>query len=519
MFKSKRHTKALELYSLCIINAPFPKGDDSPELALGFANRSAVLYHLSHYLLCVQDIKLALKNQYPEKMQYKLYDRLGRCYYFLRQKDEAITVKEFNHCHGIYTTKDVEAGELLFCEKPFASKNMHNSDLTHCQNCLNRVLSPLPCDQCSGVVFCSEECKAEAMKSFHFAECRVLETIHNIDFGLGHLALRMVLKAGLNHILQNNKKYPESFRSDILRIGFNKDGVYDSMDYDTVYSLVKHSEKRSLGDLFKRSVVAVFMVKCLEHTLSSQPLSTKAHLPEKCVIGGHILRHIQMLPCNAHEVSEFAYREYDLPNSQTMEIGSGIYATLSLINHSCDPNVVRHSYGDFCAVRAIRNIPKGTEVYDSYGALYPLTAKKDRQEKLLSQYFFKCSCKACLEKWPLYFQIPNEVPYFYCEKCSGYLSIPEDGKTQRAMCDRCRYVQDMTPKLDVWTRSDEIFAKKLKEIIGGVVTSDALSVLLGHLKTLDQLIIRPFADYNDCQEAIKQCLNLQANCKKVDLYA
>ncbi|KAK6191541.1 hypothetical protein SNE40_003204 [Patella caerulea] len=134
------------------------------------------------------------------------------------------------------------------------------------------------------------------------------------------------------------------------------------------------------------------------------------------------------------------------------------------------------------------------------------------------QYYFKCSCKACIENWPLYFNIPSEVPFFYCEKCSGPLVVPEDGKTQRTMCEKCRYVQDMTPKIDVFMRSDEIFTKKLKEIVKGEVTSDALDVLTNHLRTLDRLIVRPFADYNDCQEAIKQCLNLQANCKKRDIY-
>ncbi|KAK6191540.1 hypothetical protein SNE40_003204 [Patella caerulea] len=592
-FKAKQNTAALQLYSKSIIMAPLPKDNNSPELSLAFANRSAVLYHLEKYILCLQDIKMALKYQYPEKLKYKLYERKGKCYYYLKQKEEAITafedsmehlensgldenkseaiendiikqvmkarkikntvpltkkVQDFNHCHGtvpkicnpspeipctsdslvlkyspdrgrgIYTTKDVEVGELLIFEKPYASVVLESYDLTHCCNCSNRVFAPIPCEYCSGIIFCSEECQIEGWKLYHFAECKVLQTMHNTELGLGHLALRMVLKAGLQNILQNSKKYPEKIKSDVLRMGFNKDGIYSSDDYDAVYTLVKHSEKRTLGDLFKRTVMAIFLVKCLEKSLTAQPLASKSHLPEKCIIGSHILRHIQMLPCNAHEVSELDYRQFDLPNSQTVEIGPAIYATLSLINHSCDPNVVRHSYGNNCAVRAIRNIPKGTEIFDNYGALSPLCSKKDRQEKLMYQYYFKCSCKACIENWPLYFNIPSEVPFFYCEKCSGPLVVPEDGKTQRTMCEKCRYVQDMTPKIDVFMRSDEIFTKKLKEIVKGEVTSDALDVLTNHLRTLDRLIVRPFADYNDCQEAIKQCLNLQANCKKRDIY-
>ena len=43
---------------------------------------------------------------------------------------------------------------------------------------------------------------------------------------------------------------------------------------------------------------------------------------------------------------------------------------------------------------------------------------------------------------------------------------------------------------------------------------EALPVLLEHLKFLDAKISRPLREYNDCQEAIKQCYSAQANCYK-----
>ena len=46
-------------------------------MALG--NRSATLYQLKHYRDCLADIEIALKYGYPEHLQYKLYDRKGRC--------------------------------------------------------------------------------------------------------------------------------------------------------------------------------------------------------------------------------------------------------------------------------------------------------------------------------------------------------------------------------------------------------------------------------------------------------
>jgi hypothetical protein len=72
-------------------------------------------------------------------------------------------------------------------------------------------------------------------------------------------------------------------------------------------------------------------------------------------MGSVLLKHLQNLPCNAHEVAEM-----ELPSSGGTssvgaasgsgssvihhEIGAAVFGTLSLLNHSCDPNVVRHYY-------------------------------------------------------------------------------------------------------------------------------------------------------------------------------
>ena len=39
---------------------------------------------------------------------------------------------------------------------------------------------------------------------------------------------------------------------------------------------------------------------------------------------------------------------------QQNEIGAAAFGTLSLINHSCDPNVVRHYHSSHAVVRTIR---------------------------------------------------------------------------------------------------------------------------------------------------------------------
>ena len=155
--------------------------------------------------------------------------------------------------------------------------------------------------------------------------------------------------------------------------GFNEDGVYDAADYRTIYTLVANSKHRGVGDLFKRSLMAMYLLKILEMTPffyngGSDPRNVK--LQDKVGMGAVILKHLQNLPCNAHELSEMELGSgtsniisggssninSGVRDSSVHEMGAASFSILSLLNHSCDPNVVRHYYSATAAVRAIRTI-------------------------------------------------------------------------------------------------------------------------------------------------------------------
>lgn len=63
-------------------------------LALGFANRSAVLFELKEYNKCVQDIEIAISCGYPRILQCKLLERKAKCFIAQRKKAEALQVVE-----------------------------------------------------------------------------------------------------------------------------------------------------------------------------------------------------------------------------------------------------------------------------------------------------------------------------------------------------------------------------------------------------------------------------------------
>ena len=57
-----------------------------------------------------------------------------------------------------------------------------------------------------------------------------------------------------------------SERAFLIQVGFNEEGVYDASDYRTIYTLVGNTKQRGVGDLFKRGLMAAFMLRILELT-------------------------------------------------------------------------------------------------------------------------------------------------------------------------------------------------------------------------------------------------------------
>ncbi len=205
----------------------------------------------------------------------------------------------------------------------------------------------------------------EAWERFHKVECQQLDLILDPTVGkMGMLAMRILTSSGkiyLEYVISKVREEMEARKSDpesTRLVGFNEEGVYDAADYRTVYTLVTNTKQRGVGDIFKRALMACYLLKILEMTPfffngGSDPHNVK--LIDKVAMGAVLLKHLQNLPCNAHEVTELELGPCPAssgvgsssgpPRDSTIhEIGAAVFSTLSLINHSCDPNVVRHYY-------------------------------------------------------------------------------------------------------------------------------------------------------------------------------
>ena len=130
------------------------------------------------------------------------------------------------------------------------------------------------------------------------------------------LALKIVTKASFKYLssvkealFSYENKYERGnlirAESSILSPEEKQPKKYKSDSYYNVFHLITNSFLRRSNDLFRRSYVALFLTKILIKTGFISNVKTPAELKENaCFIGGLVLRHLQSISCNAHEISQ-----------------------------------------------------------------------------------------------------------------------------------------------------------------------------------------------------------------------
>ncbi len=103
-----------------------------------------------------------------------------------------------------------------------------------------------------------------------------------------------------------------------------------------------------------------------------------------------------------------------------------------------------------------------------------------------NQYFFKCDCNACMKNWPLYANLPSSV-----------VPLATSTVEQKVV-------------MNEFHKMTKQYRKAFENVLQGHY-DEAVPVLREYLSYLDNNVKRPIRDYNDCQEALKQCYSAMAN--------
>ena len=102
---------------------------------------------------------------------------------------------------------------------------------------------------------------------------------------------------------------------------------------------------------------------------------------------------------NSHETTEVEKTGPSWSDNSLQKIGRATNPTLALINHGCDPNYDRVSWGRITLGFACKPIAAGEEIVDTYCQPFVVVGKEERRQRL-AKYNFSCACNACKHNWP-----------------------------------------------------------------------------------------------------------------------
>nr|XP_023013835.1 SET and MYND domain-containing protein 4-like isoform X2 [Leptinotarsa decemlineata] len=394
--------------------------------------------------------------------------------------------------------KDISVGTLIVKEDPHVALLDKGRSLTHCQVCFVYVDQLIvPCSTCTNVVFCSSDCKKQADASFHKIECPIYPTLISSFDKL--MSLRILTQRGFEFFDEQRDKLLSDL--ELHYQGLTKKEVYHSDDYDNMLFLYRNVNQKSSEQLYLN--VAVYLLRILKKT-DFFPFETddKVLHDEELFIGRLILRHCQLMACNVHEITQLKYPDYSLVQKHAGEkkqlvesIGVGLFPTFAFFNHACEPSIIRYSDKKRMLVRTIKPIKAGDIIYDNYGPNYLFMKLRDRQQNLKTDFFFKCTCTACVEKWPLASNLETvlKIP---CKTstCDFVFSLTRTRRPRR--CVLCRkeltsaHIKETTEAIERhYNKAEKLFhEQKFDDALKAYKT--VLDIKYAHTKRPDLDIVR-----------------------------
>ncbi|XP_065339628.1 SET and MYND domain-containing protein 4-like [Cloeon dipterum] len=329
-----------------------------------------------------------------------------------------------NFGRHLTAARDIQAGDYVLVEQPYAAVLAPECITTHCSHCMRRSYSLVPCENCDWALFCSEKCQEIAYEKYHKEECAVsskcFKVIDEMNLQRSCHFIRIVSTFGLKNVLDFLSKSTEENR-DARTNGFSADGIYKSDAFESIFNLVTNLEQLPLLMVYAACTISIKLVKCFN--VNDPVLESK--------LAAYCLKNLVALKNNAHEIT---HTHLGGPNRVRYEVvGGGIFSCSSLCNHSCNPNVFRTNYGTANVIQAIRHIRKGEQIFDSYKEHFAFDVKAERQSYLLDHYHFRCTCEACENNWGLVQTLPIH-PQFSLSKDKKIKSLYDQMITATFAC-------------------------------------------------------------------------------------
>ncbi|XP_040168367.1 SET and MYND domain-containing protein 4-like [Anopheles arabiensis] len=405
---------------------------NSEERSLAYANRSIVCLQLHRYEECLANIRLARESNYPARLAEKLSQREAVAKKALAKamKQDAKRMEEDpkeelrlshpghehmphvanclqlqqNEQYGrhVITTRRLKVGDVVMLDTPFVKTLQEDCRYVRCDFChAERPFTLIPCEGCTWVMYCSQECLSKAFDQYHRYECGVMRDAYSVCGRFPATALRATataisifdgdLVALQNHLDALDESQVNGFTMD-WRTATPKDV------YSTMHVLTTNQERRGLVDRTYQILVAILLHKAMVERTELEPTCKASPKMDKLLFD-LILRHAQTIRCN-HQLLSFYEGQ---PQEKVFEhklYGAACYPSVSMLNHSCASNVRRLILPDGrCAMIVIRPIGKDCQLFDSYGLHHLVEDRVLRQRVIRLMFNFQCSCEACTHNY------------------------------------------------------------------------------------------------------------------------
>ncbi|KAG6799640.1 SET and MYND domain-containing protein 4 isoform X1 [Apis mellifera caucasica] len=311
----------------------------------------------------------------------------------------------------LVVTKEFKPGDIITIEDPYAYVIYTQRYYTHCHHCLSRSYNLIPCLHCPVAQYCSEKCRVLAWEMAHDIECPIMALIGNL-LHVDKDKIRMLTKIirfliiatakGKNiNELRADMKLAES-NPDNRTAGFTDEDILDSTSARSALSLATNMTMRPLIGISAFACISALAAILLAtqtnffcNKYEVNQLKDINNYSDIIFCSSIMFRACVIMSSNCFSVQQ----------EPGIKIGSGLYVTNSLYNHSCAPNTFRHFEGLTMITRALKPLYPGDQIFTSYGAAYAYMTRSERREKIMQDYFFECDCIACEFDWPIYEKI------------------------------------------------------------------------------------------------------------------
>lgn len=412
---------------------------------------------------------------------------------------------ERNPTEGRYgvANSEIKTGEVLMIENAQCFNLLSEYSKTHCQHCFIRVSYSIPCSNCPSIIFCSTKCRQIAMNSYHKYECSFLGALWVSEISLiCNLSVRLLTQKGLDYFIKIRTK---------LGKNLEENEIYDPADYKILYNMCRHENKRTHFDFFQRSVMAIILLKYLQRTKFFPTEPNRQLTDAELYVGQLLLHNLQVTQFNAHEIAELQFHADfpgDLERAKSAFIGGGVFPTLALLNHSCEPGIVRYFSGSQVIVKAVKPIAPGKPICENYGPIYTQVPRETRRSELKLRYWFDCNCTPCTEDWPVFNNMTTDVLRFRCIKersCPGIMFVKLTTDEFMFTCPVCKEQICIFGGLKQLNDTEELF-KKGERFMKNQLYNDALQIFIRIMHLLDLTLAPPYKDFCICQQKIRSCM-------------